>query len=323
MLHARLGPKRLRFTDAERRPLAEKGKPLGRKLLAEMASLARPETILRWYREQVAAKYDGSRTRGGPGRPGSRGDKVQLLLTMARENPSWGYTRLRGALENLGFDLGRSTIQRFLAEHGIEPAPLRGRTMPWKTCLKAHWGAIAAADFFSVEVLTRGGLVRYLVLFVIDLKTRRVHVAGVTGAADGQWMAKVARNLTDAVAGPLTGFGHLIVDRDPLYTAHFRTLLQAAGVQRLPSRSPNLNAYAERLVRSIKHECLRHIIPIGERHLRTVVREFVEHYHAERNHQGLGDVIPFPSRGSFTAIVRIERRQRLRGLLHFYERKAA
>ncbi len=174
-------------------------------------------------------------------------------------------------------------------------------------------------------MLTRGGLVRYLVLFVIDLKTRRVHVAGVTCAADGAWMAQVARNLTDAAAGPLTGFGHLIVDRDPLYTAHFRTLLQAAGVQllRLPSRSPNLNAYAERFVRSIKHECLRHIVPLGERHLRAIVHEFVEHYHVERNHQGLDNVIPFPSRGSYTAVGRIERRERLGGLLHFYGRKAA
>ena len=130
--------KRLRFTDAERRLLAEKGTPLGRKLLAEIASLATPETILRWYREWVAAKYDGSRTRGVPDGPVSRGDKVKLLLTMARENPSWGYTRLRGALNNLGFDLGRSTIQGILSAHGIEPAPVRGRTMPWSTFLKAH-----------------------------------------------------------------------------------------------------------------------------------------------------------------------------------------
>ena len=327
MLRARLGPKRIRFVDAERQLLAEKGKPLGRKLLAEMASLATPETILRWHREQVAAKYDGSRTRGRPGRPAARGAKVQQLLTMARENPSWGYTRLRGALENLGFELGRSTIQRILTEHGIEPAPIRGKTMPWKTFLKAHWGAVAAADFFSVEVLTRGGFVRYLVLFVIDLKTRRVHVAGVTCAADGAWMASPATSPTPA-AGPLTGFTHLIVDRDPLYTAHFRTLLQAAGVQllRLPSRSPNLNAYAERFVRSIKHECLRHIVPLGECHLRAVVREFVEHYHAERNHQGLGNVIPFPSRGSASPSSRvgnIGRRERLGGVLSFYERNAA
>jgi transposase InsO family protein len=197
--------------------------------------------------------------------------------------------------------------------------------MPWKTFLKAHWGAIAAADFFSVEVLTRGGLVRYLVLFVIDIKTRRVHVAGVTCAADGAWMAQVARNLTDAEAGPLTGFRHLIVDRDPLYTAHFRALLQTAGVQlvRLPSRSPNLNAYAERFVRSIKHECLRHIVPLGEGHLCAVVRGFVEHYHAERNHQGLRNVIPFPSPDSALPGGRVGRRERLGGVLSFYERNAA
>jgi putative transposase len=311
--------------DSERRLLAEKGKPLGRKLLAEMASLATPETILRWYRERVAAKYDGSRSRCARGHPAARGDKVEQLLTMARENPTWGYTRLRGALRNLGFDLGRSTIQRILKEHGIEPAPLRGRTMPWKTFLRAHWGAIAAADFFSVEVLTRGGLLRYLVLFVIDLKTRRVHIAGFTSQADGTWMAQIARNLTDAVAGPLQGFGHLIVDRDPLYTKQFKGLLASANVSllRLPANSPNLNAYAERFVRSIKQECLRHIIPLGERHLRTAVHEFVEHDHSERNHQGLGNVIPFPSPPATTIEGRICRRERLGGLLNFYERKSA
>jgi putative transposase len=158
VLRARLGPKRLRFTDAERRLLANKGKPLGRKLLAEMATLATPDTILRWYRERVAAKYDGSRARRGPGRPRSHEEKVAALLTIARQNPSWGYTRLRGALENLRLDLGRSTIQRILREPGIEPAPLRGKAMPWGTFLRAHWGEIAAADFFSVEVLTSAAL---------------------------------------------------------------------------------------------------------------------------------------------------------------------
>ncbi|MGH7437495.1 MAG: integrase core domain-containing protein [Polyangiaceae bacterium] len=325
VLRTRIGGKRLRFTDAERRLLAEKGRALGPTLLAEMATLATPETILRWYRERVAAKYDGSRARVAPGRPRAHGDKVEHLLTMARENPSWGYTRLRGALEELGLDLGRSTIQRILKEHGIEPAPLRGRTMPWGTFLKAHWGAIAAADFFSVEVLTRGGLVRCLVLFVIDLKTRRVHIAGVTCRADGGWMAQVACNLTDAAAGALTGVGHLIVDRDPLYTAHFRSLLETAGVKvlRLPPNSPNLNAYAERFVRSIKQECLRHVIPLGERHLRNALAEFVEHYHVERNHQGLDNVIPFPSHGAAALRGPVQRRERLGGVLNFYERKAA
>ena len=181
MLRARLWPKRLRFADAEPRLLAQKGKPLGRELLAEMASLATPETILRWYREQVAAKYDGSPTRGGPGRPAARGDKVTLLLTMARENPSWGYTRLRGALENLRTDLGRSTIQRILTEHRHRARSAPGRTMPWKTFSHGALGGHRRGGLLSAWRCSReGGLVRYLVLFVIDLKTRRVHVAGVT-----------------------------------------------------------------------------------------------------------------------------------------------
>jgi putative transposase len=133
-------------------------------------------------------------------------------------------------------------------------------------------------------------------------------------------MAQVARNLMDAVAGPLRGFGHLIVDRDPLFTAQFESLLASACVEllRLPARSPNLNAYAERFVRSIEQECLRHIIPLGERHLRTAVAEFMEHYHAERNHQGLGNVIPFPSNASPAVGGPICRRERLGGLLKFY-----
>jgi len=325
VLRGRLGPKRLRLTDAERRLLAEKGRPLGRRRLAEVASLATPETILRWYRERVAAKYDGSRVRPAIGRPRSPDDRVGQLLTMARQNPSWGYTRLRGALMNLGLGLGRSTIARILKEQGIEPAPIRGKTIPWKTFLKAHWGAIAAADFFSVEVLTVGGLVRYLVLFVIDLKTRRVHVSGMTCRADGEWMAQIARNLTDAIAGPLRGSRYLIVDRDPLYTAQFKSLLDSADVKllRLPARSPNLNAFAERFVRSIKQECLRHLVPLGEGHLRRTVGAFVAHYHAERNHQGLGNVIPFPTHPLEDARGPIRRRERLGGLLNFYERSAA
>ena len=246
VLRERLGTRRLRFTDAERRLLADKGHGLGRTLLANLATLATPETILRWYRRMIAAKYDGSQTRRSPGRPPTASDVTKQLLTMARQSPSWGYTRLRGALRDLGFDVARSTIQRILRENGIEPAPRRGKTLSWSTFLRAHWGAIAAADFFSVEVLTVGGLVRYFVFFVIDLKTRRVHVAGVSNSPDGAWMAQVARNLTDAESGFLKDARHLIVDRDPLYTAHFKEILASAKVKllRLPARSPNLKAYA-------------------------------------------------------------------------------
>ena len=138
-------------------------------------------------------------------------------------------------------------------------------------------------------------------------------------------MAQVARNLTDAAAGPIRGFRHLIVDRDPLYTSQFKQLLATANVEvlRLPAKSPNLNAYAERFVRSIRQECLRHIIPLGERHLRNTVREFVDHYHSERNHQGLGNVIPFPTGASMIVTGAVCRHERLGGLLKFYDRQAA
>jgi putative transposase len=157
-LLARLGKKRLRFTDAERRKLAVLGKKLGRKALAEVATIATPDTILRWYRELVAKKYDGS-ARRGPGRPRTAAKIVRLLVEMATRNTSWGYTRLRGALKNVGYAVGRNTIKRILTEQGIEPAPTRRRQYSWATFIKARLNAITAADFFTVEVLNWAGLV--------------------------------------------------------------------------------------------------------------------------------------------------------------------
>ena len=134
--------------------------------------------MLRWYRTLIAKKYDGSAVRK-PGRPKTAREIEQLIVYIARHNPTWGYTRIRGALYNLGHDIGRNTIKRILLDNGIDPAPLRNKGLSWSTFLKAHWGAIAATDFFSVEVLTRKGLVRYFVLFIIDLQTRRVKIAGI------------------------------------------------------------------------------------------------------------------------------------------------
>src|SRR5262249_22313101 len=175
-LWKKVGGKGLRFTDAERRRLARKAKPLGRKRLRELSPIVTPETLLRWYRELVAQKYDGS-TRRGPGRPRIAGEIQRLIAEMAIDNPRWGYTRIRGALSNLGLLAGRNTIKRVLAENGIDPEGRR--SMTWKTFLKAHWGAIAATDFFTIEAVTWRGLVRYFVLFVIDLRTRRIEIAGI------------------------------------------------------------------------------------------------------------------------------------------------
>ena len=242
---------------------------------------------------------------------------------MATENPTWGYTRIRGGLKRLGHDIARNTIKAILKDHGIEPAPERGTKTPWKTFLAAQWDGLAAADFFTVEVLTMGGLVRYVVFFVMNLKTRAVEMAGITHQADEAWMTQVARNLTDTHDGFLRGVQYLILDRDPLYTAAFRRLLRGSGVTPmvLPAWSPNLNAFAERFVGSAKSECLERIVP-GEGHLRAAVRAFVQHYHEERPHQGLGNELIAPQTTSIgTGPVRC--RARLGGLLKFYCREAA
>ncbi len=323
VLREQLGRGRLRFTDDQRRRLAAKGKLIGRKALRDVGSIVTPDTILRWYRTLVAKKYDGSNKRGR-GRPRTPHRIRELTITMASNNPTWGYTRIRGALRNVGHVVGRNTIKRILAERGIEPAPQRSERMPWKTFLKAHMGAIAATDFFTVEVLTLVGLVRYHVLFVIDIGTRRVHIAGIVHEPHGRWMRQIARNLTDATDGFLRSTRYLIHDRDPLFTTEFRDMLAANGTEclKLPARSPDLNAYAERFVLSIKSECLNKIVPIGQNHLRRAVAEFVEHYHHERNHQGLDNtlIVPAPPANDNAPIAC---RERLGGMLKYYYRQAA
>ena len=212
------------------------------------------------------------------------GEIAKLVVRMAVENPRWGYTKVRGALAKLGHKIARNTVKRILQDHGIEPAPERSLRTPWKTFLQAHWEGLAAADLFTVEVLTLAGLRRYFVFFVIDLKSRRVKIAGIHHQPYGGWMEQLARNLTDAVDGFLRNASHLIHDRDPLYTHMFTEILESSGVHtvKLPPRSPNLNAYAERFVRSIKEECLDRVVILGESHLRLLVRVYGEHYHLER-----------------------------------------
>ena len=244
---------------------------------------------------------------------------------LAVENPRWGDTRLRGALANLGHEIARTTVKRILLDHGIEPVPERSQRTPWKTFWQAHWDDLAATDLLTVEVLTLAGLQRYVVCFLIELHSRRVHMAGIHSQPSGPWMEQLARNVTDPVSGFLRTARHLIHDRDPLYTRVFGEILESGGVQpiRLPRRSPNLNAYAERFVRSIKEECLNRVVPLGERHLRLLVREYVEHYHRERNHQGLDNRLLLRGPPPVSSDTEVRRRERLGGLLSFYNREAA
>ena len=191
VLREQLGEKRLRFTEAQRSRLAIAGEKLGRKLLAKVATLVTPDTILRWYRRLIARKYDGSgqRRKRGPGRPKLAEVIAQLVVRLALENPRFGYTRIRDALDNVGHDLSRSSVARILGAHGIEPAPERERKTSWKTFFAAHLDSLAAVDFFTVEVLTLVGIVRHSVLVVMEVCTRRVKLS-VKRQPTAQWCSR-------------------------------------------------------------------------------------------------------------------------------------
>ena len=325
VLKARLRGRKLRLTDDERRRLAVKGKALGRKLLAEVAGIVTPDTLLAWHRRLIAKKWDYSSRRKRAGRPRVMVEIAELIVRLAKENPRWGYTRIRGALSNLGHQVSRGTIANVLREHGMEPAPERGERTPWRTFLTAQWETVAATDFFTVEVATVRRLVTYYVLVVIELSSRKVHIAGITPGPDSAFMMQIGRNLTDPMDGFLLGKRFLVLDRDKKFTAKFRELVDDSGTRviRLPYRSPNLNAYIERFVLSIKSECLNRMIFFGEQSLRRAVAEFISHYHAERNHQGLGNKLIEADEcvGSLEGNVRC--RKRLGGLLNYYHREAA
>ena len=247
-----------RFKDDQRRRLAAEAKKLGLEGLQRVATIATPRTLLAWHQRLIGRKYDG-RAKRSPGRPSTPTEVRELILRMAAENRTWGYTRLQGALRNWGHQIGRRTIAKVLKEAGVDPAPGRKDGTTWKEFLRTHWEVLAAADFFKVEVWTALGLVRYHVFFVI----------------------------------------------------------------RLPARSPNLNAFAERSVRSIRESCLDRPVLIGEASLQRATSQFLVHYHHERNHQSLENKLLRPEFTPPPDVGTIQRRSRLGGLLNYYYRHAA
>jgi len=317
---------RISLTDAERQTLAEIGKKLGKQALEEVATIVKPDTLLAWHRKWVAQKFDGSKQRRYPGRPRVDKEIEDWVVKMAKENRGWGYDRIAGALADLGYAISDQTVGNILKRRGLPTAPDRKKTTSWKEFMRSHMAVLWATDFFSTEVWTLGGLVTFYVLFFIKLDTREVHIAGVTAHPGEAWMRQVARNLTMDEWGVFKPGQYLIHDRDTKFCAAFKQLLDGAGVKRLPLplRSPNLNAIAERWVKSVKSEALSQMILFGERSLRHVLSEYVTHYHAERCHQGLGNVIPFPAKQAANDHEGpIGCSERLGGLLKYYERKAA
>src|SRR5499425_1604918 len=288
---------RLLLSEEEKATLTEIAHRLGRTALEEVAGAAQPDTILGWYRKLIANKFDGSRFRQRVGRPRIAEEIERLVVRMAKENPSWGYDRIVGALANPGHRLSDQTVGNVLRRHGLSPAPKRKQTVSWKDFIPSHRDVLVGMDFFSAEVLTLKGLLTYYVLFFIHLETRRVSLVGFTPCPDQEWMEQQARNLTVEQWGCLGGCRYLLHDRDTKFCESFRELIESGSVKpiRLPARSPNLNSHAERWVRSVKEECLGKLILFGESSLRRALTEFIEHFHAERNHQGKGNVLLFPA----------------------------
>ncbi|MGI9295633.1 MAG: integrase core domain-containing protein [Pseudomonadales bacterium] len=280
-----------------------------------------------WYRKLVARKFDGSNSRRYPGRARIDEEFEQLVVQMAKQNSDWGYDRIVGAMANLGYRQSDQTVGNILLRHGIPPAPQRKRTTTWADFIRTHMAVLAGTDFFSVEVLTLRELVTYYVLFFIHLESRKVEIAGITPHPNEAWMKQIARNVTMNEWGFLGHCRYLIHDRDTKYCPSFRKIIDSGDVKTLPlpARSPNLNAYSERWVKSVKEECLSKLILFGESSLRHSLRQYLAHYHVERNHQGKDNLLLFPT--TTKAENHVDRSvrctERLGGLLKYYHLEAA
>jgi hypothetical protein len=237
---------RLRLSDGEKATLAEIAKRLGRKALADVARVAKPDTLLAWYRKRIAQKFDGSKRRGSVGRPRLELAVEELVVKLARENSGWGYDRIIGAMANLGHVISDQSVGNILRRHGIPPAPERKKNTTWKDFIRTHMSALAGTDFFTVEVVTWHGLVTYYVLFFLHLDSRRISIAGITDHPETGWMEQMARNATLEGWGFLQSRRYLLHDRDTKFSESFRDTLAAGGVKalKLPARSPNLKDYA-------------------------------------------------------------------------------
>jgi len=313
-----------RLEDVERKVLAEKGKPLG-KLLPEVITIVQPATLLKWHRRLIAKKWDYShRRQGKSARPPISWEIERPVVRFARENPGWGYDRIVGALANPGLDVSDQTVGNILRRRGLGPAPDRQRNTTWSQFIRRHKAVLWATDFFTTEVWTTSGLTTFYVLFFLELQTRRIVLGGISAYPHEDWMKQIVRNLT-GVTGQMSHARFLLHDRDTKFSEAFDALFKSVGIWpiSLPARSPNLNAYAERWVRSVKSECLDHLILFGERSLWHALGQYVLHHQHDRNHQGLDNVIPSPLPDTGSGDGKISKSERLGGLLNFYHRQAA
>ena len=280
-----------------------------------------PATLLTWHRRLVARRWTYPHRR--PGRPRVDEETTALVVRLARENPRWGYRRIQGELVKLGVRLAASTVARILLDHRLGPAPRRAGT--WREFIHAQASHIVATDFFSVDTVL---LRRLYVLFFIEVGRRRIWITGVTAHPNANWVTQQARNVAGDIADTGIDVKFLVRDRDTKYVANFDAIFRSEGTQILqtPFRTPNANAYAERFVRTVRSECLDHLLVVNARHLERILRAYAQHYNGFRPHQGLSQQTPDPALSvplsavapSQSHPLSIHRRDRLGGLIHEY-----
>jgi transposase InsO family protein len=277
-----------------------------------------PETLLRWHRRLVARHWTYARQ--SPGRPPVGGEVRALVLRVARENPRWGYQRIAGELAGLGISVSATTVRKLLRDAGLGPAG-ESSGLTWREFLRSQAASMLACDFFTVDTV---GMRRLYVLFFIELRSRRVHLAGCTENPSGVWVAQQARNLAWSLTERASPLRFLIHDRDNKLADAFDEVFRSEGISiiRTPVKAPKANAFAERFVGTVRRECLDWVLIFGRRQLERTLRTYVEHYNGHRPHRGLGLVPPQP-----TPLLRlagpeqpgrVRRRDRLGGLIHEY-----
>jgi len=313
-------PKRIELTPEERNRLLKFGRPVG-PAIQHLVTIVHPKTFARWKREA-----DGHVPSRRVGRPRTKEAIVKLLVRFARQT-DWGYSKMQGELKKLGFGkVGRTTIQNTLKREGCDPGPGRGPTL-WDDFIERHAKTLWAADFLSVKAWTSQGLRQMHLLAFIHIETRQVWVSHCTLHPTQDWVAQQARNFLMHLESTGLPAKKLLMDRDGKFAPIFDAILKPSGikVKKLPVRSPNLNAFAERFIQTLKHECLNHFVILGHKHLNYLVATFVDYYHTQRPHQGKDNEpllklanAPHPDSSSEVLC-----EERLGGLIKHYYRKAA
>jgi putative transposase len=321
ILRSRLKKHHLQLRPAERARLLKLGKAIG-PALEHVISIVRYQTFRCWLRDERQQKP--VRKRGRRPTP----EYVRELVIRIAQETGWGYTRILGELKKLGVTrISRQTVVNILKANGLEPGPRRGPGT-WDEFLKIHAQTLWQCDFFSKRILSRVGMPQVFALVFLNVATRRVWISPATRHPTEVWVEEQAKAFIEHAKSEQLGVGLVTRDNDQIYKKGFDRVMKEAGVdsRRLAFRAPNTNAYVERFIQTLQVECLDHFLVFGKKHLDYLVREYVEHYHTERPHQGLGNLRigeRAPAEGVPVELGGVERRTRLGGLLSHYVRRAA